>query len=177
MSGYQVTTPPNFRSTDPTQQLLDKLALLQNTVSVPEHQTDYTSSNGVTYDAAALLGGYIVRTGNNEGSIQDIFPSATEIIDALKQKCTGIANFSGLKNGTSFVCKLWNNTDHDLYYYSQNGVLVGGPTNQIAGSTNGYPGATCIMEFVINDQASLGEGHTDLVWVCLSRCAAEIAID
>ena len=170
MSGYHVTTPSTFVSVDPVQQLLDKVSLMQNTISVPEHQTNYDSDTSVTYSADALVGGYIVRTGLVQNT-EDYLPTATEIINALKRKCAGVANYTELPNGTSFICKLWNKTEQAMFFHSHNGVLIGGLPNQITSH------ATCVIEFIINDQASLGPGHTDAVFACLSRCAYAISYD
>jgi hypothetical protein len=171
MSGYQTTSPSIFDVSSIEEQLQQKVTLLQNSISVPAGGRSgaiYDNANGVTYTAEDVLGGYIVRLNNN--NVTDEFPTATELIQALKQKCLGVATFNkSLPNGSSFICKIFNKGGGNLNYYTFNNVYIGGNTPQIR------PNATCIAEIIIQDQASLGEGHVDRVFVCMSRCAAYIS--
>jgi hypothetical protein len=179
MSGYQVTNPSYFNISSMLSQLSDQVVLLENTVSVPAQETTYGSTASATYTADAMLGGYIVRENHVEGSniVVDTFPSATALITAMKQKMLGIATFTKpLPNGSSFVCKLYNKSGiTNLKYYSDtaNGLFVGGSFSE-----RGYQivhDATCTLTVVVLDQASLGQGHTDKVFICMSRCAALIS--
>jgi hypothetical protein len=181
MSGYQVTNPSYFDISNVFDQLSDQVVLLQNTVSVPSQEQVYDAIGSVTYTADALLGGYIVRQGHqDEGDIVvDFFPTASQIITSLKQKMLGIATFNKpLPNGSSYVCKLYNKSNiTNLKYYSNTaaGVYVGGSFSE-----RGYQiehDATCVLTIVVLDQASLGEGHADRVFICMSRCAAYISYD
>ncbi len=172
MSGYNVKTPNYFASVSPATQLVDQVTLLQNTIRVPERSLTVNTAANVTYDIQDLLGGFIIRSGITSDT-EDYMPTATQIIEGFKLKCLGVANFDKpLPNGSSFVCKLFNaSPDYELYYYTNNNVYIGGSTDQITEN------ACCLLEFIIQDQASLGEGHIDRVFVCMSRCAAAIAPD
>jgi len=174
MSGYQVTTPSMFDVSSVEEQLLNKVTLLQNSISVPaggQEGAIYDANGSVTYTPSDVIGGYIVRR-NTSGGTFDHFPTATELITAIKQKCLGVASFTKpVPNGTSFICKIFNNSGNNLNYYTENNVYIGGTTPQIRDN------ATCIAEIIIQDQASLGEGHVDRVFVCMSRCAAQISYD
>jgi len=181
MSGYQVTNPSYFNISSALELLSDQVVLLENTISIPAQETTYDSTSSVTYSADALVGGYIVRKNHvsNDNITVDFFPTAAELITSLKQKMLGIATFDKpLPNGSSFVCKLFNNSGiTNLKYYSNTfaGVYVGGTFTE-----RGYQiehDATCVLTVVVLDQASLGEGHTDRVFICMSRCAALIYYD
>jgi hypothetical protein len=173
MSGYQTTTPSYFDVSSVEQQLIEKVTLLQNSISVPAGGIEgaiYDSGSDVTYTASDVVGGYIKRLGN--ANVVDHFPTATELIEAFRLKCLGVATFTKpLPNGSSFICKIFNNGGGDLGYYTENDVYIGGAAPQIAEN------ATCIAEIIIQDQASLGDGHFDRVFVCMSRCAAQISYD
>jgi hypothetical protein len=185
MSGfYQTSTPRIFTVQDPVLQMQANLALLRNNIDIPERTVTYDSADPVVYLAKDLMDGYIIRTGHGTNNVTDSFDSATNIIAALKGRIQSIAGAghaisSELKNGTSVKCKLYNITgspnNGDLRFYSDipsyQGVRIGGNTNQIVGE------ATAILEIVVQDQASLGAGHEDTVFVCISRCAAAISYD
>lgn len=181
MSGfYQTSTPRNFVVQDPVLQMQANLALLRNTIDIPERTVTYDSADPVVYLAKDLLDGYIVRSGHGTNNVNDHFDTASNIIAALKARIQSIAGAghaiaSELKNGTSFSTKLYNVTgsinNGDLYFYTENGVRIGGNTNQIVGE------ATAVLDIIVQDQASLGQGHSDLVFVCISRCAAAISED
>ena len=183
---YDVMNLGNFSVNNPASLVNSKLQLLQSTISVPALPSVYDSSSGVTYDAKDLLNGYIVRQGIL-GNVNDSFDTATNIINLLRARYTAITNLSYaptgaaiLPAGISFECKLYNEVpsptgvnNWDLYYYSSLdlSVRIGGATNQIAGGT------TALLEIVVQDQAALGAGHIDQVFICISRCAAYIQLD
>ena len=184
MSFYQTGNLANFNVQDPALGVQANLALLRATIDIPEREVTYDSADPVVYLAKDLLDGYIVRTGHGTNNITDSFDSATNIITALKNRIKSIAGAghnisSTLKNGTSFKCKLYNVTgtmdSGSLSFYSDipsyQGTRVGGYASQITGE------ATAVLEIIVQDQASLGQGHTDLVFVCISRCATGIALD
>ena len=185
MSGfYQTSTPRNFVVQDPVLQMQANLALLRNTIDIPERTVTYDSADPVVYLAKDLLDGYIVRSGHGVNNITDSFDSAANIIAALKGRIQSIAGAghaisSELKNATSFKCKLYNVTgtldSGRISFYSDipsyQGVRVGGYASQITGE------ATAVLEIIVQDQASLGQGHADHVFVCISRCATGIAVD
>ena len=182
---YDVKNLGNFSVNNPASLVNSKLQLLQSTISVPALPSVYDSSSGVTYDAKDLLNGYIVRQGIT-GDVTDTFDTATNIINLLRARYTAITNLSyaptgaaTLPAGISFECKLYNEVpvqevnDWDLSFYSSLdlSVRIGGATNQIGG------GATALLEIVVQDQAALGAGHIDQVFICISRCAVYIQLD
>ncbi len=166
MSGYNVTTPRLFNVKDPQTLVQFNLATLNSTFSFPDKQSTHSSGDTITADE--LLGGYVVVTGGDP----DWFDDASNIISAIRHKMQGITNRDMFANGFSFKCIINNSSQNDLGFFSRNGTLVGGSTNQIVS------GATGILEIVVNGQTALSTEsapQTDSVWVCISRCATAIA--
>jgi hypothetical protein len=185
MSFYEVSTnPANFNVFNPKNLVTSKLQLSESTIHVPVLPSTYSGTGSVTYSATDLLNGYIVREGLTDINVNDHFDTATNIIKLLVNRYRTITNTpaastgpASIPQGTSFICKLFNNAEISLQslnnngitIWTQEGVIIGGDSYQI---TNG---ATAILEFIIQDQAALGEGHEDRVFVCISRCAAYIS--
>ncbi len=184
MAFYDTVNLPNFSSFNPQLAIQIDINLIKSSIHLPPGQAVYNSDSGVTYSAGDLLQGYIIRTGlDGNNSVNDSFDSASNIVAAVQERCLAVHNLETIPNGTSFECILYNNVsstgsvnnengNYSLYFYSSNdlSLRVGGYTNQIIG------GASAILQIVINDQASLGDGHSDQVWICISRCATGVSI-
>ncbi len=188
MGFYQTENLATFKVQNPMNLIQSKLQLYNSTISAPLSAAVYDNNNSVLYTAIDLLNGYIIRTGHL-GNRTDEFDTASNIIEQLRIRYTSITNkaysSTGPSNskvlppGTRFECKLYNEVpsnqinSRDIRFYSSNDltVRVGGATNQISG------GATALLEIIVQDQAALGAGHVDQVFICISRCAAQIAID
>jgi hypothetical protein len=181
MSFYDTINLPNFSTFNPQSEVKKDINLIKSSIHQTPGKAIYDSTTSLTYSAGDLLQGYIIRRGlNGSGLVIDSFDTASNIIAAVQERCLSIHNLETIPNGTSFECILFNdnngydNTNYSLGFYSSSdlSLRVGGYINngQIAG------GATAVLKIVINDQASLGDGHSDQVWVCISRCSTGISI-
>jgi hypothetical protein len=178
MSFYSVyPNPLNFSVNDPMFSLQSTVSLMKNSIHLADNETTVNSSSMVQYTAEQLMSGRIVRTGLT-GVTRDWIDSASNIISVLKAKIKSISDKDTIQNGTTFRCQLHNPNNYYLGIYnsgSVNGTYVGGQfvegDGQIAGN------ATAYLDIMVNDQASLGDGHEDRVWVCISRCSTVIAAD
>ena len=187
MGFYQTENLRVFKVQNNMNLIQSKLQLANSTISSPLSPSVYDSTVGVTYSASDLLNGYIIRQGHT-GDIIDSFDTASNIIEQLKTRYTSITNLGYSSStdtssakvvppGTRFECKLYNNVpsidvnQSDLEFYSTPdlSVRVGGLTDQVGG------GATALLTIIVQDQAALGEGHQDQVFICISRCAVQIS--
>jgi len=189
MAGYNVTTPPLFTVRDPLQLLQFNLNTLNATMAFPDKEdhveeaaitqeqqdAGYVSGTAYLITAENLLHGFVVCTGPSTVSRVEI-DTASNIIDALRRKMWRLTNLDQFANGAHFRCVLQNSTTGSLDVYSNNvsgEVQVGGSQSQIAIQ------ATAFLDIVVLDQARLNTTtithHTDRVFVCISRCATEIA--
>jgi hypothetical protein len=195
MGFYQTQNLATFKVQNPMNLIQSKLQLLNSTISVPLSPSVYDSANPVVYSAVDLLNGYIIRQGQNPlVDTVDQFDTASNIIEQLRIRYTSITNkaysSTGPSNskvlppGTSFECKLYNNTAAQ-YVTNNNGLTFysnGDNTVRIGGGLGGQlsyqitNGATAILEIVVQDQAALGPGHQDQVFICISRCATWVQL-
>ena len=183
MSGfYDFENLPNFNVNNPANLITANLQLIKSSIHFPPAVAIYDSPSTGTYKANDLLNGYIIRRGLLGTSITDEFDTASNIIEALRIRCKSIINTTSFPNGTSFKCILYNdvsnanvdNSNYGLYFYSSPDLTVrvgGSAAPQITG------GATAVLEITVNDQASLGTGHQDEVFICISRCSTRVSID
>jgi hypothetical protein len=159
MAGYNVQTPALFAVKDP-QQLVDfNLNTLNARFTFRDLET-VIGSQGTgpqTYSADAILGGYIIR--RNAGFLTDDLADATDILDALYRKLWAIGNNDILPNGSTFTCTLYME-DGPIFIDGANGTVV------VEGNIVDQDTAA-IMTFMIVDQARLGQGHSDLINVCI----------
>ncbi len=190
---YQTQNLATFKVQNPMNLIQSKLQLYNSTISSPLSASVYDNTNSVLYTAIDLLNGYIIRTGHT-GNITDQFDTASNIIEQLRIRYTSITNkaysSTGPSNskvlppGTSFICELYNNVPSQYVSSNQNDGLQFftdvNKTVRIGGSNANDPnivnGATAILEVIVQDQAALGPGHVDQVFICISRCAAYISI-
>jgi hypothetical protein len=195
MGFYQTQNLATFKVQNPMNLIQSKLQLYNSTISSPLSVAVYDSPNPVLYTAVDLLNGYIIRQGQDPTVMTvDQFDTASNIIEQLRIRYTSITNkaysSTGPSNskvlppGTSFICELYNNVPSQYVSSNQNDGLQFftdvNKTVRIGGSNANDPnivnGATAILEVIVQDQAALGPGHVDQVFICISRCAAYISI-
>ena len=200
MGFYQTENFATFKVQNPMNLIQSKLQLINSSISSPLSVAIYDSPNPVTYSASDLLNGYIILQGQDpESSITDQFDTASNIIEQLRTRYTSITNkgYSSSTNtssakvvppGTSFECKLYNNvsaefvTNSDGLRFYSTGPSPDNLTVRIGGGLGlaNYQianGATAILEIVVQDQAALGAGHQDQVFICISICATWIQLE
>jgi hypothetical protein len=147
---------------------------MKDAVHQADKEVEIDADDTVMITAEQLLSGRIIRTGLTSNS-NDYPQSASAIISAFKAKVKSISDRDTIQNGSSFQCQLLNDTDEwwGLYSNLAGGVRVGGQL----GPGHVIGGASAILEIIVKDQASLGAGHSDRVWICVSRCSTQIADD
>lgn len=162
---YSVQNPPYFNITNPFTQLQNtvwnlqsSVNLLNNDVNFPARSVTYNSSTGVVYLAKDLLDGYIVRSGFTD-NVNDSFDTAANIIAMLKSAVSSLSGNQTVINGTSFQVKIRNATAGTISLIGSVGVTVGGNAPQILAN------ATCLLDILVTDQASLGAGHADALFI------------
>ena len=160
MAEYQITAPLTlFKVRDP-QQLVDfNLATLNATINFPDKTTYINDSNTVLYTAEQLLGGCIVRSGRT-GSFNDTVDTGANIIDAMRRKLLASANKDNLRVGDSVTCALIIQGE----CYVQ---IVGNDNSDVCYPNYLYGGSNGNLFITITDLASLGEGHSDYVTICV----------
>jgi hypothetical protein len=175
MSFYNIDyNPPNFSVIDPMFNLQSTVSLMKDAVHQADKEVEIDTDGTVMITADQLLSGRIIRTGLTSNT-NDYPESASAIISAFKAKVKSISDRDTIQNGSSFKCQVLNDTNEwwGLYSNLAGGVRVGGQL--VPGHI--VDGATGILEIIVNDQASLGSGHSDQVWICVSRCSTQIADD
>jgi len=175
MSFYNIRyNPVNFGVNDPMFSLQSTVSLMKDTVHLADKEVTIDTDLPVTITADDLLSGRIVRLGLLL-DVNDYPDSATNIINAFKAKVKSISNLDSIENGSSFKCQIWNDNNRwwGLWSNTVQGVRVGGQL--VPGHVHEYN--TGILEVIVNDQASLGTGHSDEVWICVSRCSTALADD
>ena len=189
MGFYQTENLRVFKVQNNVNLIQSKLQLINSTIASPLSVAIYDSPTGVIYSASDLLNGYIIRQGQDPTIMTiDQIDTASNIIQQLKTRYTSITNLGYSSStgpssakvvppGTRFECKLYNNVPaanvnaRDLEFYSTPDltVRIGGLTDQVGG------GATALLTIIVQDQAALGTGHQDQVFICISRCAVQIS--
>ena len=186
MSGYQTRNLVNFESHLDLANYQSTLLYGKTSIIIPQREAVYDSTEGgVTYLAQDLINGYIVRQGldTSSGPVYiDYIDAASNIIDALQRRIITQSNkYEPLQNGTSFKCKIFCvestptlQNDVGINLYGSSGVYVGGYRD--GNDPHVCAGATAILTITVTDQARLGPGHTDKVFVCISRCATYLSL-
>jgi hypothetical protein len=173
MSFYGVyPNPLNFSINDPMFSLQSTVSLMKNQILNGNNEVAINSASQVTITAENLITGRIVRTGLTNDT-QDNIDTASNIISVFKAKVKSISDQTTIPNGASFECQVHNPTNEEwgLYSNTSNGVKVGGSTDQVGEQ------CSAVLTIIVNDQASLGAGHSDQVFICISRCSTELADD
>ncbi len=164
MSGYNVTTSRLF-SVNNLQNLIEmNLATLNASFRYPDKTT---VTNEDILNSNDLLGGYIViRSEMSSGTLNKNFESATDMINAMKNKMIGITNYNSFPNGSSFRCILNNDSTNYISLYSNpsQGVFVGGQVPQIC------PGDIVILEIIVTNQ------EPNTIFVCV-HCPCDTCTD
>ena len=197
MGFYQTENLRVFKVQNNVNLIQSKLQLINSTIASPLSVAIYDSPTGVIYSASDLLNGYIIRQGQDPTIMTiDQIDTASNIIQQLKTRYTSITNLGYSSStdtssdkvvppGTSFICEIYNNVpttnvlnDNELglqfFTDANKTVRIGGYTDE--NDPQIVNGATAILEIIVQDQAALGSGHIDQVFVCISRCATAIQL-
>jgi hypothetical protein len=158
MGFYQTQNLVRFNINNRLNLIQSNLQLLNSTISPPLSNVIYESNNSVTYSATDLLNGYIIRKTNNNSTIIDSFDSASNIINLLQKRITSYTNSTNVPLGTSFICKIYNNSNSDLSFYTNfnQGIIIGGNAPQIASQN------TATVRIIVQNQ--------NQVFICISAC-------
>lgn len=156
MSWTRVSSPANVSVKNPSQQTAHSLSLLNSRISFPDKQSSYVSPSPIIYAPEDCINHYITRDTLNTPNITDTLDTASNLIAAIHQRLWSIANKHSFVAGTSFSCCIHNIGSQSISIEDSEGV-------HICGQTTIGPGAIAIVKCIVLDQASLGDGHADLI--------------
>jgi hypothetical protein len=160
MTGYQVTNPNVFGVTDPVYTVVSNISTLNATFSFPDITTTISTNASATYTALQLLGNFVIRKTSNSTPYTDYLDSATNIINAMKQKLSGISGVSAFVDGTSFRCTILNQSNSVITLQSTgNNTFINGAN----GSIVIRPQTVATLQLIVGGQTALSTSQNPQV--------------
>jgi hypothetical protein len=174
MTGYQVTNPNVFGVSNSEYVIVSNLSALNATFNFPDITSVINTDANVTYTAQQLLGNFIIRKTSNSSAYTDQLDTATNIISAMKLKLSGISAVSSFVNGTSFNCKLLNQSNSVITLQAANNVYINGAN----GSVDIRPQTVANLQLIVGGQTALStpsNPQTDSIYVSFAGvcCSCE----